>query len=218
MGLFSTKKPEAPAEDRQRLSIAADQRGTAVGFRPAIQARLADIANTKPEMAEQRGYANADVAQRSSLGTSRLSPFQRAMQRGSALSRIARAGDGAIEMQQLRDRMAMSKFGDGLQRGAGGDYSTLAGVSAMYNAQKMRESQNKQASTLSMIGTLGGMGANAASGMLKRGGNPVITPGGTRTDMSAFPNWGRGPADRYVADDGSMQDMDPGYIPMRWLS
>lgn len=170
MSMFSKKKaPPRPQEELQQIAIADQQRGSAAAWQPVVTQRLAQIANMAPRIAEQRGYANADTAQRVGplVAGSNATPFQRAMQRGSALTRIARAGDSAVEQQQLRDRMSMARFGTGLQTNTAGQYGALAQLTAAQDAQKMRLDQDRRAGMLNAIGVAGGAAASAYSDKFK---------------------------------------------------
>lgn len=152
---FAVKRPGRPEAESQLLETALQERQDAGLYAPLVRQRLADIADTSDETRQARGVANADVMQRTRGGT----PFDRAMTRGKALSRVALQGQLQVEQQSLRDRIGMSRFGQGLRSGTNRDLSGLSQLQGENNATRMRSDQNRSAMIGNTLGTIAGAGA-----------------------------------------------------------
>lgn len=148
------KRPPRPEEEGQLLETAQQERTEAGLFSPLVKQRLADIADTTQERRAARGVANADVMQQVRGG----SPFDRAMTRGKALSRVAAMGEQGVVKQNMRDRIGMARFGQGLRSGNNRDLGALSELSGERTAMRMRENQSQNAMYANVAGTLGGIG------------------------------------------------------------
>lgn len=151
LGMYPDRPPR-PGFEQQHLQTAQETRGTAAAFAPIVRQRLSDIANEGGRVATARGVANADVMQSSGGGT----PFERAMRRSSALSRVAMQGELAVRQQTLRDRIGMTRFGQGLRSGNARELGTMSMFQAEQTAGAMRRSQDSAATSANTLGTIAG--------------------------------------------------------------
>lgn len=140
----------------------------ATGFASGIRALVSDVTDTSDERIRAGRTANAnswqaDAAARDFDSTRPgISAFARAMGANKARTRIASAGDNAVELQALRNRAAISKVGGSIRSGNTRDMSNLMRAQDEFNAMKMQAEQTRAAGISGLVGTLSGYGMGAA--------------------------------------------------------
>lgn len=180
MGLFgSVKMPATSAEEIRLGQVGTQMLNEGGAFSGMAQRRLADISDLSDERAYARGRANADTMQ--AVDASSMTPFQRAMAKATALSKISAQGDRQVESQALMGRMKMAALGSKLRAGTAEGYAQGADIAAEDIASRMQAEQIKRAATLNMVGSLAGMGAAAfgpkLAGLFKSNDAAQLSPG-----------------------------------------
>lgn len=153
----SVKRADRPQAEVQQYDTAQQMRGTAAAFQPLVRMRLADAADSTRELAAVQGRGNADTQQ--AVSAAGGTPFQRAMTRTKALSKIAMMGDLAVRGQAFRDRASLVGFGQGLQSGTARTLGEVGSLYAQSDAAKMRADQTVGAARSNMYGSLAGVAA-----------------------------------------------------------
>jgi hypothetical protein len=148
--------PPRPGFESELLRSAEQMRSESAAFSPLIKHRMQDITDTRGETYRARAKAGADTAQANAGST----PFQRAMNRGRALSRIGMQGQTAVASQSIRDRVGMARFGQSIRAGTARDLGALSTVQGEATAANMRADQQNAATYANAAGALGGIAAN----------------------------------------------------------
>jgi hypothetical protein len=147
-----------PEFESQLYDSAAQMRQESSLFQPLVKQRLRDISDPSDEIRMARGNANADTAQ--AMKGRGGSPFDRAMTRGKALSRVAMQGQNQAQQQSLRDRVGMSRFMQGLRAGSNRDLNNLGTLQGESTAASMRAKQDTNAAFANTLGSIAGAGYN----------------------------------------------------------
>lgn len=158
LGMYPHRPPRPEFEGIQ-LDTAEETRGGAMALQPLVKQRLKDIANDGRRVNAARGVANADVMQSARGGTA----FDRAMVRGKALSRVALQGQMQVQQQTMRDRIGMTRFGQGLRSGTARDLGDMSVLQGEATAGNMRRQQLMNANYANAAGTLAGAAWGAYS-------------------------------------------------------
>jgi hypothetical protein len=163
--MFSS--PQFPKRTKQEAPLFQSgqaMQSEAAGFASGMRARLADIANTTDERQRAARITSGDVWQ-ADAATNQYDAarpganlMERMLGRGKALTRMAAAGDQAVEGQALRERMSMAKFGQGVRTGNVRDLFQLSRGNDEFNAAKMRADQMTSGAQANLVGTLAGVG------------------------------------------------------------
>lgn len=165
MGMFSSPSfPKRPKQEGQLFAEGQAMQTEATGFASGMRARLADIANTTDERQRTARIVSGDMWQ-ADAGAGDFDPSRpgatglaRALGRGKALTRMAMAGEQAVEGQALRDRMAMVKSGMGLRTGNVRDLFQLSQANDNFNAARMQADQTRSGAQANLLGTAVGAG------------------------------------------------------------
>lgn len=150
----TSKYPRGTPEEQELLRTSREMRAEAGAFAPVVRQRLAELADPSKQQAQARGRGNADVMQASARDGA--TPFDRAMRRGRALSRVALQNDQAVRLQNMRDRIGMQRFGSALRSGNTRELDASSDRTAEGVASRMRNMQISQAATANMQGSIVG--------------------------------------------------------------
>lgn len=139
--------------------------GEAAQFGTGAMSRLTDLADLTDEKYFAGGIANAD-AQQAAAGAPKAFTstgiLGAGIRRGGALARIGMMSNKNVDMQAMRDRVSLARFGQGVRSGSASD------LSAIQRGQDMRSSASTQAAGIREAGTANFLGT--AAGALGRWG------------------------------------------------
>lgn len=155
-------RPPRPEYESELFQVARNARSIGTMYIPMLRQRMSGLVDTSSQLRRVGGNTSADIAQQSVFGAT---PFQRAVARMGALSKIGLQGELQIRQQALRDRFAMARLGNNVRLGIASDLSNLAGNQAEQNAAIMRAQQQQNAAMANMSGAVIGGVASAVNNL-----------------------------------------------------
>lgn len=163
----------ATPDEAALLAHAQALREGAARYLPIQNLRIAQALSNpraRADFAAGQGNVDASIAmgkQGNPISSTDAAGFNDYLARGRALSRIAGGADGAAQLQQLRDRVAMAKFGQGIRGNAYSDLAAAAGVTSAADRLSYLASQKSYGSNAApLVGSLLGAGLRGWLGSL----------------------------------------------------
>jgi hypothetical protein len=153
--------------------------GEATQFGSGAMARLTDLADLTDEKYFAGGRANADAQQAVAGQPKEFTSsgiLGAGIKRGGALARIGMMTGKDVDMQALRDRVSLARFGQGIRSGQTQDLQSIQ------RAQDMTHSAQEQAGAIRQSGTMNFLGT--AAGALGRWGQNYFE--GRKQDQAAL--------------------------------
>ena len=170
--LSSPSKQKATAAELELNARATALKAQAAKYQPLEEARIKDVTTGNPaRKALLEGQLTADASQTFG-GTKPVaaddqaggSLFDGTMRRAKGLSRVAQAGDQALDTQSLRDRIALVDFGNGLKGASQSGLGVMAGIESSAADTAMQTKAITDAGWGSLVGSVAGAAANYGAG------------------------------------------------------